>query len=1176
MTTVPSWRSKRIWILAVLLVATAAGVGVWMLRDRFLLPKPGSAKYEEYVVNFQVGTAALDAGPGLVDRVEGPLTRAIELIPQEPAAWANRGLFYLRGSQLEKAAADLTQADKLAPNHPDIQELLGYLAEREGKIDDAIAHLERACPEGATIPSRLYSLFRLAAARGGPDADDNRAKVLERLVAIRPNSLPVLMDRALLAARRRDIDTLRDTFARLETLAPDWNKATSRKMLADLRKEAEGTFDPIEYRQQLQILKNVLPEEAGYQTSSGELQPIAGLIGDSLQQLLVLKPIRSEPDAPDRELTFTNDSFASLFLLDAFRTEWKRILPVWLGRLDRPVLFVASGKEVRRIDADQPRMIFPGGDEETPPSMDGVLAFDWNNDYRTDFLLAGAGGLRLYEQKQDGTFADTTPTTKLPGIDYYGAWAVDIDQDGDLDVILAPRKGQVVLLRNDGKGNFTQMPIFPGVENVRGFAWLDLDNDGANDAVLLDAEGKLHVFMNERSGQFSRRESPAPDDRFQAICAADVNDDGVLDLIAVRADGAVMCFSDRDKRKAWDRAELARYDGSPVPPGEARLSAVDLDNNGAVDLVFRTASTGAAWLADGKGKFEALAAEVPGGLTEIFSFEEGGQYDLVRIEPSSKQIHRHATRPTKGYQWRVIRPRAAANPGSDQRINSFAIGSEAEIRSGTLVVKQPIARPVIHFGLGTRKATPVIRFVWTNGTFQNEITAPLSSILQIEQRLSGSCPFLFSWDGEKMVFVADFLWSAPLGMYINGQNKGGITQTTDWVKVRADQLVPRDGYYDLRVNANLWETHFLDYLALMVVDHPPGSEMWVDERFFLTPTKPQVYLTEKPKPIHRALDHKGNDVTEIVRADDGKYLDSAGRGDYQGITHDHWVEIDLGPDAPTTGPVYLLAHGFIHPTDSSINFALEQQTKIKPEPLRLEVPDGKGGWKVALPALGFPAGKNKTVVLRLDGIDGPGVSRRVRLRTNMEIHWDSLSYARGLDAQQCKTRTLAPTKADLSYRGLVRMSQAGPGTPELPHYDDVVPVGQGWRDLIGYHTRFGDVKELIEKIDDRYVIMNAGDEVRLRFPVPPAPPAGWKRDFVWIADGWEKDGNLNTRFSKTVLPLPFHGMTDYTKAPGRLADDPVYRRFPGDWEKYHTRYVTPTMFEKGLRTFRRSSQGGGR
>ena len=121
-----------------------------------------------------------------------------------------------------------------------------------------------------------------------------------------------------------------------------------------------------------------------------------------------------------------------------------------------------------------------------------------------------------------------------------------------------------------------------------------------------------------------------------------------------------------------------------------------------------------------------------------------------------------------------------------------------------------------------------------------------------------------------------------------------------------------------------------------------------------------------------------------------------------------------------------------------------------------------------------------------------------------------------------------------------------------------------WRDLIGYCTRYGDVRELLEKIDDRYVIMNAGDEIALRFAAPEGPPPGWKRDFVWVSDGWEKDGNLNTRFSKTVLPLPYHGMTAYDKPPGRLEDDPVYRRFPDDWKKYHTRYVTPALFERGL------------
>ncbi len=47
----------------------------------------------------------------------------------------------------------------------------------------------------------------------------------------------------------------------------------------------------------------------------------------------------------------------------------------------------------------------------------------------------------------------------------------------------------------------------------------------------------------------------------------------------------------------------------------------------------------------------------------------------------------------------------------------------------------------------------------------------------------------------------------------------------------------------------------------------------------------------------------GNDVTETLRLLDGKYLDNFGLGQYQGITRDHYVEIDLGPGLPTSGPL---------------------------------------------------------------------------------------------------------------------------------------------------------------------------------------------------------------------------------------------------------------------------------
>ena len=109
------------------------------------------------------------------------------------------------------------------------------------------------------------------------------------------------------------------------------------------------------------------------------------------------------------------------------------------------------------------------------------------------------------------------------------------------------------------------------------------------------------------------------------------------------------------------------------------------------------------------------------------------------------------------------------------------------------------------------------------------------------------------------------------------------------------------------------------------------------------------------------------------------------------------------------------------------------------------------------------------------------------------------------------------------------------------------------------------MRELLAGVDDRYVIMNAGDELAFRFPVPSPPPDGWVRDFVLMGDGWVKDGDYNTAFSKTVLPLPSHDQPEYTTPPGRLQDDPVYRRYPQDWQTYHTRYVTPRPFRLALR-----------
>src|SRR5262249_40204074 len=156
----------------------------------------------------------------------------------------------------------------------------------------------------------------------------------------------------------------------------------------------------------------------------------------------------------------------------------------------------------------------------------------------------------------------------------------------------------------------------------------------------------------------------------------------------------------------------------------------------------------------------------------------------------------------------------------------------------------------------------------------------------------------------------------------------------------------------------LWETYYYDYLALMTVDHPAGTEIFTDERYAVPPVKLAVTTVETPHSITNAVDDTGKDVTDILKSLDGEYLDTFGRGKYQSEPRYHYVEVDLGNDAPTSGPLWLIAQGWLHPSDSSINIAMSQGTHTPPQPLSLEVPDGHGGWKVAKPNLGFPAGRN--------------------------------------------------------------------------------------------------------------------------------------------------------------------------------------------------------------------------
>jgi Tfp pilus assembly protein PilF len=1160
--------SGRFWRAAALVILGSVVAVLPGCHSAAKFPEKGSKAYADVVSAFYVGLAALQVGDDV--HAESKLAEVTQLVPAEPAGWANWGVLALRQRNYDVAAQRLGRARDMAPGNDQIFDLLGILEGQRGHSAEAIADLRKAVELNPKNLRAAYALAEEIERQGDANSESEFQATIQKILASQPENLAALLELSRIAAKRGDADTLKSAVARISVRSSAWPSEVQQQ-LAAVQTAAAGT-DVRAAATRTTFLRNVLMRVPEYRLSLSTIKAPAGEEAQPLAHFVRLESPVFTPAPADMTLSFAVKPVANP---GAGNEHWDWIGAVQLASAGTPVVGEANGREVHlSTGAILP---FPGGASHVSPTPEGVLQVDFNYDFKTDLVLAGAGGVRLFKQDSPNAFTDVTTLTKLPKsvIDarYTAAWAVDIEADGDLDIVLGASAGLPVVLRNNGDGTFLAIHPFSGISGVRGFAWADLDGDGNPDAAIIDGAGHLHVFMNERQGQFRERALPAGLPMVQAIAIADANNDGVLDLLAVQADGAIVRISDKNAGESWDAAEIARVpDAAKTLTGEVRLLIADLDNNGALDLILAPTkpTAGAAgaliWLGDGGGKFASLAQPVgPSLVFDVADMDGDGRLDLLGLSANGQAVQA-INSGARNYHWQVVRPHAVQAVG-DQRINPYGVGGEIEIRSGLLAQKQPIDGPLLHFGLGEQTEAEVVRVVWPNGTVRAEFGVRADMDIVTEQRLKASCPFLFAYNGKGMEFVKDAVpWGSAIGLRINTLGSAQIAATGEWYKIGRDQLVPHDGYYDLRITAELWEVYYYDYLALMTVDHPVGTEIFVDERFVIPPLKLGLTTVGTPHKIARAIDDTGQDVTDVVSTLDGRALASFGRGQYQGITRDHYLEVDLGDDAPKSGPLYLIGQGSIHDTESSVNVAITQGSRWRAHGLSLEVPDGRGGWVMAQDNLGFPAGRKKTVLFNLTNAFRPGTPRRVRIRTNLEIYWDAIQWAQGAPETPLKTATLNPSVADLHYRGYSVMHMPGAArAPEVPDYNRIEGTKQRWRDLIGYYTRYGDVRELVGHIDDRYVIVNSGDELSLRFAEQPAPAAGWLRDYVIVGDGWIKDGDFNSTFSKTVLPLPYHAKNEYDTRPGRLEDEWVFQHHPEDWQTYHTRYVTPDVFKNALR-----------
>lgn len=1111
------------------------------------LPRPGSQNYTELCSAFYLGLAGLQSGEDV--RARKALTDAARIAPGEPASWADLGILQVRQQQLDAAFQNVDKARSLAPSNSRLQALLGLIESRRGNLSQAEAHLEKAVALDNHNLKAMYSLAEERERDGGAANDVEAQELLEQILQQQPANAAVLLDDLRLAAQRGDRAQASSALHALKAIAANWPDA-GQQQFSTVEKAFNGG-DMRGVALQVQFLRNILLRVPAYRANLDHIRTPETLVAEPFTRFLRLPSPASEAAAPDMTMRFDAQSVPEIH---STKISWLGAIyldnkaPATLAWSDGMALHLATGATLP----------LPGK-RPAPSGLHSIAPADLNYDFKTDISIATASGFRIYEQIDPGHFQDVTESSKIPPAvangSYTGVWAFDVDLDGDLDLILGTAQGDPVVLRNNGDGTFTRINTFKGIDGLTAFAAADIDTDGDPDVALADGSGRLHVFLNQRLGDYRSLSVPESVSRgIKAIDAADIDGNGTLDFVLLKQDSSVVRLSLEPDTLNWESAVLLHASGQ----SSTHLFIADLDNNGALDIV----ADNQIFLNKGNA-FTALPAVLSATPWAISDRNGDDRLDILALNGSGAAV-KLLNRGTKNYHWQDIRTRAARATG-DQRINSFGIGGNIEIRSGLLAQQQIIAAPVIHFGLGTHTSVQFARIVWPNGFVQAEFDLKPDQTVLAEQRMKGSCPMLFAWNGRRMEFVKDVgPWGAALGLDINALGPD-LYGTREWFRIAGGKVAARDGFYDLRITGEYWETYYIDYYALLAIDHPMNSDVYTDERFVLPPPKPSFIAMTPTKPFARAVDDHGTDVSDVVRNLDRRYLDSFGRGQYQGVTRDHWVELDVPADAPKTGPLYLVAQGWIHDTDTTIVKAMSQNSKVHPHSLSIQVPDVSGRWITVRDNLGFPRGRRKTIVLDITGIFRPGAPRKLRLRTNLEIYWDKLSWGAGLPkGEPIQVHRIPLASARLRYRGFSLITKANPSSPEIPHYDVLENSALRWRDQTGYATRYGDVLPLLAKVDDRYVITSPGDELRLKFHALPPPAPGTKRDFILVCDGWVKDADYNTTFSSTILPLPYHGMSTYDDPPATLQADHAYQLHPNDWRTYQTRYVSTDAFNAAL------------
>jgi tetratricopeptide (TPR) repeat protein len=1082
--------------------------------------------------------------------------KALEIDPQLSIARVNLSIALFYATEVDAALLEAKKAATVLPNSPQSFYMLGLIAKSQNRTEDAIAAFQRVLQiDARDVGANVYLAQFLMLQR----KYDEALKLLRVALEVEPYNATATYNLTISLLRSGQNEEGQRQMKRFQYLRDNYGTSLGQNYLeqgqyAEAIASTGAEPDLVDTATPnitfTDATTGVIPasEKAKADTSSSPNLTIANLAEAAKRETLA---------------RFAGD--ATLFDYDSD------------GDLD---LFEASSDSQKLYRNDNGKFIdvtTAAGLTKTDANSTGIrsVAGDYDNDNKPDLFVLRYGVCSLYHNDGGGKFSDVTTKAEIPAYSYLAQSVAlaDVDHDGDLDIFIAgfaditklksaDRANQSLvipddfanapnmLLRNNGNGKFTDISKDAKIADATGHAIAIVPTDFNNrrdiDLLVVNRDAAPALFSNLRDYTFR---NVAVDvglkitGRITCVAAGDFNKDSFTDFFFGKAEGAgVFAVSDGKSR-------FNMMTAPDITESVNTAQFCDYDNDGLLDLVtfsntglriFRNLGNKWANVSENASKGDVSAYSAASRTVAAGDIDSDGDTDFI-IRTASGELKFASN--NGGNRNPSLRVQLAGKVS-----NRSGIGCKLEVRAGSLSQKlesyatSPAPCPSdFVFGLGKRATVDAVRVLWPSGNLQAEVdlaplatprtpeakkNAPLAQSIKVEEvdRKPSSCPYLYTWNGERFEFITDFMGGGEMG-YLMSPGVRNKPDPDEYVRIPEGKLKPRNGRYEFRITNELEEVLYVDHLQLVAVAHPADVEVYPNEGMIDPPLPPfKLYKTRNAHLPVSATDDKGNDVLERIATIDRKYPDDFKLHTIRGYAEEHTLTLDLGKQSD--GQIVLLMTAWTDYAFSSDNLAASQ-SGLSLTPPAIQVKNAQGNWQTIIADMGIPVGRPQTVTVDLTG-KFLTANREVRIVTNMRIYWDQILVDTSSGNYPTQLTRLNALTADLHWRGFSAEITPDGREPYLYDYEKVSGVSP-WKTFAGRYTREGDVRELVNKTDDIFVISLPGDEIAVSFDAKRLPPLpkGWKRTFLLYADGFSKEMDINSASPDQVEPLPFHGMSGY-------------------------------------------------